>query len=153
MESATVAPAEGLGQTPADSNTLDAQDTLLIWEAVLASNAVIEFDLDGIVLNANENFTKLVGYPKEALIGQHHSKLVAPEEKTSESYTEFWQMLRKGQFFRGECRRIKSDGSDIWLEATYNPVLNAEGKPTKVCLLYTSPSPRDRQKSRMPSSA
>ena len=137
MESATVAPAEGLGQTPADSSTLDAQDTLLIWEAVLASNAVIEFDLDGIVLNANENFTKLVGYPKEALIGQHHSKLVAPEEKTSESYTEFWQTLRKGQFFRGECRRIKSDGSDIWLEATYNPVLNEEGKPTKVVKIAT----------------
>ena len=88
------------------------------------------------MLYANENFTKLVGYPKEASLASI-TALVAPEEKASESYTEFWQTLRKGQFFRGECRRIKSDGSDIWLEATYNPVFNAEGKPTKVVKIAT----------------
>ena len=132
----TVEPAEEMGRKPADSSTLDAQDTLSIWKAVLASNAVIEFDLDGIVLTANDNFLELVGYSKDALIGQHHSLLVAPEERTSEVYTQFWQTLRQGKFFRGECRRIKSDGSDIWLEATYNPVLDTEGAPVKIVSSY-----------------
>ena len=133
----TVESAEEMGQKLADSSTLDAQDTLSIWKAVLASNAVIEFDLDGIVLTANDNFLELVGYSKDALIGQHHSLLVAPEERTSEGYTQFWQTLRQGKFFRGECRRIKSDGSDIWLEATYNPVLDTEGAPVKIVKIAT----------------
>jgi len=133
----TVEPAEEMGRKPADSSTLAAQDTLSIWKAVLASNAVIEFDLDGIVLTANDNFLDLMGYAKEALIGQHHSLLVAPEERTSEGYTQFWQRLRQGRFFRGECRRIKSDGTDIWLQATYNPVLNTAGAPIKIVKIAT----------------
>jgi len=133
----TLEPAEEMGQKLADSSTLDAQDALSIWRAVQTSNAVIELDLDGIVLSANDNFLELVGYSKDALIGQHHSLLVAPEERTSEGYTQFWQTLRQGKFFRGECRRIKSDGSDIWLEATYNPVLDTEGAPVKIVKIAT----------------
>lgn len=127
-----VSHSDGMNRKLSAGSTRDAKDALAIWEAVLASNAVIEFDLDGIVLSANANFLALMGYTEQELIGQHHSLLVSPEDKASEGYKQFWQTLRKGTFFRGECRRLRSDGRDIWLQASYNPVLNGDGEPIRV---------------------
>lgn len=122
----------GRDPMPVGNNSSNTQDALATWEAVLSSNAVIEFNLEGIVLSANESFLKLLGYAKEALIGQHHSLLVPPEDRDSEEYGQLWRILREGRAFRGECRRLKADGSDIWLQATYAPVLNREGEPIRV---------------------
>ena len=113
----------------------DIQDALAVWDAINSSSAVIEFDLDGIVLSANANFLELVGYTEAELVGKHHSLLMPPDETTSAAYKRFWDTLRKGTFFSGEFKRRTKDGRDIWLQASYNPVLDSKGKPQKVVKL------------------
>ncbi|MFM7652505.1 MAG: PAS domain S-box protein [Vulcanococcus sp.] len=113
----------------------ESQDALAVWESLNNSSAVIEFDLEGIVLSANANFLELMGYREDELIGKHHSLLMPPEETTSAAYKQFWNNLRKGQFFSGEFRRCRKDGSDVWLQASYNPVHDTTGKPQKIVKL------------------
>ena len=113
----------------------DTQDALAVWDAINSSSAVIEFDLDGIVLSANTNFLELMGYREDELVGKHHSLLMPPDETTSAAYKQFWDTLRKGHFFSGEFRRRSKDGQDIWLQASYNPVLDSKGKPQKIVKL------------------
>lgn len=100
--------------------------------AVGRSMAVIEFDLEGNVLAANENFAAALNYPVSQIVGQHHRIFVTPEESVSAEYTHFWNRLRSGEFQQGEFRRVTSRGDDIWIQACYNPVLDETGQPYKV---------------------
>nr|WP_269329390.1 PAS domain-containing protein [Kineosporia babensis] len=99
--------------------------------AIDRSQAVIEFGLDGTVLNANENFLRTMGYDLDDVLGQHHRMFLAHGSDVAE-YEEFWRRLRRGEFVTGEFRRRSRDGSDVWLRATYNPLLDPDGRPWKV---------------------
>ncbi|MEM7098671.1 MAG: methyl-accepting chemotaxis protein [Pseudomonadota bacterium] len=112
------------------------RETLADLEGQLAaihrSQAVIEFDLRGNILTANENFLNTVGYSLEEIQGRHHSMFVEPGYANSEEYREFWQALGGGQFRSGEFHRIGKNGQDIWIQASYNAVKDQDGTPFKV---------------------
>src|SRR6201996_1759305 len=101
------------------------------------SQAMIEFSLDGVILKANRNFLDALGYRAEDVVGRHHRMFVAPEEAASPDYTAFWQELARGEFVARKFRRIRKDGSDCWIQASYNPVFDANGKPCKVVKFAT----------------
>ncbi|MEP3435579.1 MAG: PAS domain-containing methyl-accepting chemotaxis protein [Hoeflea sp.] len=111
-------------------------DSKAICESLSMSQAVIQFDLTGHVLTANENFCNVLGYTLAEIIGKHHSIFVDPEEVKSTEYREFWKSLAAGKFDRQQYRRIGKDGRDIWIEASYNPVFKG-GKPVKVVKFAT----------------
>src|SRR6056297_3363583 len=100
--------------------------------AISKSQAVIEFDLDGTVLTANENFLDTLGYRLNEVQGQHHSNFVDEQTRQSAEYKEFWEQLRRGEFVAGEFLRIGKGGREIWIQASYNPILDANGRPQKV---------------------
>lgn len=100
--------------------------------AISKSQAVIEFDLDGTILNANDNFLKTVGYSLDEIKGQHHSLFVTAEEKAGPQYRAFWEKLARGEFDAGEYKRQGKGGQDIWIQASYNPIFDVNGKPFKV---------------------
>ena len=100
--------------------------------AISKSQAVIEFELDGTILNANENFCNAVGYNLEEIKGQHHAIFVPEEIRTSSEYKVFWSNLAKGEYNAGEYKRIRKDGSEIWIQASYNPIFDMNGNPFKV---------------------
>lgn len=101
-------------------------------DAISKAQAVIEFRLDGTVIRANDNFLKSVGYTLEEIEGKHHRMFCEPEYAKSEAYAQFWQKLARGEFDAGEYKRVTKDGREIWLNATYNPIFDAEGRPFKV---------------------
>lgn len=105
--------------------------------AINRSQAVIEFTLDGTILMANENFLKTVGYSLDEIRGQHHRLFVLPEEQSSASYGDFWTSLARGEYRSGEYQRTGKNGRAIWLQASYNPILDMEGKPFKVVKFAT----------------
>ncbi len=100
--------------------------------AISRSQAVIEFALDGTILDANENFLRTVGYELSEIQGKHHSIFVDPQERGTAAYCSFWERLRAGGFESGEFRRIGREGDDVWIQATYNPLLDEDGKPIGV---------------------
>jgi methyl-accepting chemotaxis protein len=100
--------------------------------AVDRSQAVIEFDPEGIVLHANDNFLRTTGYSLREVVGQHHSMFCTPEYVVSPEYRDFWLNLNKGQFSAGRYHRLGKYQRDIWIQATYNPVFDLNGKPFKV---------------------
>ncbi|WP_428483385.1 methyl-accepting chemotaxis protein [Rhodopila sp.] len=105
--------------------------------AIGRSQAVIEFDLDGTITAANENFLSTVGYTKEDVLGKHHRMFVSKQESTGTEYAAFWARLRQGHFTAGEYKRIGKDGREIWLQATYNSIRGIDGKPFKVVKFAT----------------
>lgn len=110
--------------------TLTEQSGLL--DAINRSMAVIEFDLEGVVMRANDNFLKTMGYTAEQAIGQPHRRFCTPEFGRSAQYTELWSRLKNGQFQSGTFERINRQGQPIWLEASYNPIKDASGRVVKV---------------------
>ncbi len=112
--------------------TIEKADFSGQLDAISKAQAVIEFELDGTILTANENFCATVGYGLDEIIGKHHSLFVDPEQRASAEYQQFWKNLGSGQFDAGQYKRISKDGSEIWLQASYNPILDPEGKPFKV---------------------
>jgi methyl-accepting chemotaxis protein len=100
--------------------------------AIDRSQAVISFNLDGVILEANENFLKAMGYSAEEVVGRHHSLFVEPGYEKSEEYATLWRRLRAGEFVSAEFRRIGKGGREVWIQASYNPILNPEGRPYKV---------------------
>jgi methyl-accepting chemotaxis protein len=103
-----------------------------LLDAINRSMAVIEFDLDGVVLRANDNFLKTMGYTAEQAIGQPHRRFCTPEFGRSAQYTDLWSRLKNGQFQSGTFERVNSKGLPIWLEASYNPIKDAAGRVVKV---------------------
>jgi methyl-accepting chemotaxis protein len=101
-------------------------------DAIDRSQAVIEFDLDGNVVTANENFLRVMGYSLREITGQHHSMFCPQEYITSAAYRDFWLRLRKGESIGERFHRVGKFGREVWLQAVYNPVLDLDGHPTKV---------------------
>ena len=100
--------------------------------AIGKSAGVIEFALDGTILDANANFLGAVGYTIDEIRGRHHRMFVDPEERASPAYAALWQALGRGEYQAGEYRRFGKHGREIWLQATYNPILDPAGTPRKV---------------------
>ncbi len=100
--------------------------------AINRSQAVIEFELDGTIRHANDNFLAAVGYRLDEIVGKHHRIFVDPEDAAKPEYAAFWQRLGKGEFDAGQYRRFGKDGSEIWIQASYNPVFDGAGNPIKV---------------------
>ncbi|KRE89826.1 hypothetical protein ASG87_02440 [Frateuria sp. Soil773] len=100
--------------------------------AIDRAQAVISFDLDGIILDANPNFLATLGYAREEVVGRHHRLFVAPAERESEQYRQFWARLRRGEYDAALYRRVRKDGSDVWIQASYNPIFDAAGRPFKI---------------------
>ena len=105
--------------------------------AINRVQATIEFDLAGRILTANDNFLTTFGYTLEELVGQHHRMFCPTEITSSTEYTVFWERLGRGEFNAGRYRRLSKDGRAIWIQASYNPILDASGKPYKVVKLAT----------------
>lgn len=101
-------------------------------QALNNSQAVIEFNMDGIILTANPIFLKTMGYDLNEIQGQHHSIFVEPADKTSLNYQQFWENLRSGQYQSGEYKRLDKNGQEVWLQAFYNPLLDKKGRPFKL---------------------
>jgi methyl-accepting chemotaxis protein len=100
--------------------------------AISKAQAVIEFTLDGKIVNANENFLKTLGYTLEEIVGQHHSMFVDPVYRSSPEYRSFWEKLGRGEYDAGQYKRIGKGGKEVWIQASYNPILDTAGKPFKV---------------------
>ncbi len=100
--------------------------------AIDKAQAVIEFDLTGKILTANQNFLSVLGYSLPEIVGQHHRMFVDPAERESPAYRAFWERLGHGEYDAGQYRRIGKGGKEIWIQASYNPILDAQGRPYKV---------------------
>jgi PAS domain S-box-containing protein len=100
--------------------------------AIGRAQAVIEFQLDGTVLTANENFLHATGYSLEEIKGRHHSMFVDAGHRNSDEYRRFWEKLGRGEYDSGQYLRVGKGGRELWLQASYNPILDADGKPYKV---------------------
>lgn len=101
-------------------------------DAIDRAFALIEFDLSGRVLDANANFLALMGYTLDEIVGQHHRIFCDKEYAGSAAHRQFWQKLGKGDFDQGEYKRLRKDGKDVWIQASYNPVFGLDGEPVKI---------------------
>jgi methyl-accepting chemotaxis protein len=111
-----------------------------VYAALQRVQAVIEFDLNGLILHANENFLNTLGYTLEEVVGKHHRIFCDPDYAASAAYPAFWAKLQRGEFERGEYRRLGKNGREVWIQASYNPVMDAEGRPYKVIKFATDVS-------------
>ena len=114
-----------------------AQQASGMLEAINKVQAVIEFTVDGVILTANENFLNALGYTLDEIKGQHHSMFVEPAYKQSPEYRMFWEKLGRGEFDTGEYKRLGKGGKEVWIQASYNPILDGRGKPVKVVKFAT----------------
>lgn len=116
---------------------LELQEMKALNHALHRVQAVIEFDLKGKILDANDNFLNLLGYKLEDVRGKHHRMFCEPSYASSADYRKFWEHLASGAVDKGEYKRLCADGSTVWINASYNPVMNSEGKPYKVIKFAT----------------
>ncbi|WP_299377519.1 PAS domain-containing methyl-accepting chemotaxis protein [uncultured Kiloniella sp.] len=114
------------------SYKLNKIEMTLILNALNKSQAVIQFEVDGTIITANKNFVNALGYTLDEIKGKHHSMFVDPAYKNSAEYKQFWANLKKGEFQAAEYKRITKSGKPIWIQASYNPIIDASGKVTKV---------------------
>jgi methyl-accepting chemotaxis protein len=123
----------------APSQVIKIQDVELqaIHAALNRVQAVIEFDMDGKILHANDNFLRAVGYTLDEVQGRHHAIFCEPEYAASPAYKQFWAHLGAGEFDQGEYKRLAKGGREIWINASYNPIMDAHGKPYKVIKFAT----------------
>src|ERR1700744_1278260 len=96
------------------------------------SQAIIEFLPDGTILNANANFLAAMGYRLDEIKGRHHRIFVEPAKAESADYRLFWEKLRRGEYDSREYKRLGKGGREVWIQASYNPVLSSDGKPSKI---------------------
>jgi methyl-accepting chemotaxis protein len=101
-------------------------------KALHKAQAIIEFSLDGTILNANDNFLRTMGYEREDVVGQHHRMFVDPIEHESEAYKKFWEHLGSGQHHTGQYRRMAKGSREVWIQGSYSPLLDRRGRPYKV---------------------
>jgi methyl-accepting chemotaxis protein len=119
-------------RTPASLPELTA-----VYEALDRVQGIIEFELDGTIIAANENFLAIVGYEAGEIAGNHHRLLCDPEYAASPEYKEFWRRLGEGHAAEAEFKRLTKRGDEVWLRASYNPVVGNDGKPKKVVKFAT----------------
>ena len=141
--------AEQNTEQKAYSSSLELQECKAKLDAISQSQAVIEFEMDGTIITANNNFLGALGYRMDEIVGQHHRTFMPYEERESKAYREFWEALNRGDFHSGEFRRIRKDGSDIWIEAMYYPLRNREGKLTKVVKFATDATDKVTMRNRI----
>ncbi|MDF9301526.1 PAS domain S-box protein [Tritonibacter mobilis] len=124
--------------TDASATTPTAQgEAQAMLDAVSRVHAMIEFELDGTIRTANENFLKVTGYQLDEIRGKHHRMFCDPDYVASDTYKDFWLQLAMGQPASGEFHRIGNGGKDVWIDAHYTPILDAAGKPYKIVKLAT----------------
>src|SRR3954447_7987241 len=117
---------------PLWKNNSSARDALAQSAAINRSQAVIEFKMDGTIITANQNFLDAMGYRLDEIQGQHHQMFAPPELRGSEAYKAFWASLNRGIYQAAEYKRIGKGGREIWIQASYNPIFDLNGKPFKV---------------------
>jgi methyl-accepting chemotaxis protein len=122
------------------SISLSGGDAAAKLAALDKSQAIIEFKMDGTIITANENFLNAMGYTLDEVKGKHHSMFVEPAYKTSDEYREFWERLNRGEFQAAQYKRFGKGGKEVWIEASYNPLLGRGGKPFKVVKYATDVS-------------
>lgn len=128
------------GRSKKSQSALDVEKMIDYQGQINAINrvqAVIEFDLDGVIQTANENFLMTLGYELEEIQGQHHSMFAEPAYAQSAEYKQFWADLKAGEFQSGEYKRLGKGGKEIWIQASYNPIFNGDGEPMKVVKFAT----------------
>ena len=130
-------PAAGRAGTISAEKAFELEATVA---AIGRSQAVIEFQMDGTILTANETFLKTLGYSLEEIQGRHHRMFVEPAEQNSAAYAEFWVKLNRGDYQAGEYKRIGKGGKEVWIQASYNPIFDLNGKPFKVVKFATDVS-------------
>jgi len=121
----------------AEKPQLAAADLVAIYQALDRVQAIIEFDLDGTVVSANENFLRTFGYTVDEVVGQHHRMFCDPAYAESDAYADFWKKLGSGEFHEAEFKRLAKGGRAIWLRASYNPVFDKNGTPVRVVKFAT----------------
>ena len=112
--------------------------------AINKAQAVIQFAMDGTVLDANDNFLNALGYRLEEIKGHHHSMFVDEAFRESPEYREFWARLNRGEYQAAQYKRIGKGGREVWIQASYNPILDLKGKPLKVVKYATDITPQKR---------
>ena len=128
------------------SNITDKVEKAQLQESMVnamsRSMAVIEFDMSGKVLTANDNFLSATGYRLEQIQGQHHRMFCDPELSASREYSDMWNTLNRGQFVSGQFKRVDAAGNELWLEASYNPIFNIKGDLDRVIKFATDVTSR-----------
>ena len=114
-------------------------------EAIDRSQAVIEFEMDGTIITANDNFLAVMGYELDEIRGRHHSMFADPDFAASQEYRDFWATLNEGTFQAAQYKRFGKDGREVWIEASYNPILDPEGRPIKVVKFAADLTPRKQE--------
>lgn len=135
--------------TDITTKTLENVEAYGKVEAIGRSLAVIEFALDGTILTANKNFLDTLGYRLDEVVGKHHSMFVEPSEKAGADYEAFWNKLRHGEFQAGQYKRLGKGGKEVWIEASYNPILDPSGNPIKVVKFATDITGRKDENARL----
>jgi PAS domain S-box-containing protein len=120
-----------------------------VMAAINSSLAIIEFDLEGRVLYANDNFALTMGYRPSEMQGMRHASFCIPEFRNSPQYLKLWEGLRQGKAFQNKIQRVRKDGRHVWLEATYMPILDAEGIPSGVLKIATNIDEREQAASQL----
>jgi methyl-accepting chemotaxis protein len=126
--------AARISKSDLNADTLELRSKL---DAINKVQAVIEFELDGTIITANDNFLKTLGYRLEEIQGQHHSLFVDPIYRSSAEYKQFWRDLADGKFQRGEYKRLGKGGKEVWIQASYNPIFDSNGQPYKILKFAT----------------
>ncbi len=129
----------------------EVSDLQAVYTALNRAQAVIEFELDGTVIKANQKFLDLFGYTLEEIVGKSHAMFCKPDYAASNEYREFWEKLGRGDFACAEFKRVTKDGGEVWLRASYNPVFDADGKPSKVVKFATDITKDKRQSAKFDS--
>ena len=119
------------------NNGKDVAEMQAKLDAISKSQGVIEFNLDGTVITANDNFLNVLGYTLSEAVGTHHRNFVEPSYANSNEYRQFWEKLNRGEFDSGEYKRLGKGGKEIYIQASYNPIFDPEGKPYKVVKFAT----------------
>lgn len=110
--------------------------------ALNRTQAVIEFDINGTILNANENFLNSMGYRLDEIQGRNHSMFVEPDYREGADYRQFWDRLRCGEFQAAQFKRVGKNGRIVWIEGAYNPIIDSSGKVAKIVKFATDITPQ-----------
>lgn len=135
--------------TTALAESHDVKKLYAMMEAIKGSFAMIEFDMEGRVQYANDIFAQTMGYQPSDMLGMHHSLFCTSEFRDSPQYQELWAGLRQGRAFQDKIQRVRKDGSLVWLEATYTPVFDEQGKPDSVLKIATNIDEREQATNRL----
>ena len=114
-----------------------AREALAQAAAISKSQAVIEFNMDGTIITANQNFLDTMGYRLDEIAGKHHRMFVAPEQRDKPDYHAFWAKLNRGEYQAAEYKRVGKGGREVWIQASYNPIVDSANKPIKVVKFAT----------------